>query len=55
MKHDCIYEEETKIYDDDVVVSKYMLEYLLPYLRQIDLQQMEEKDIEANIQGLCFL
>ncbi|KAK2376102.1 lysine-specific demethylase JMJ25 [Trifolium repens] len=55
MKHDCIYEEETKINDDDdVVVSKYMLEYLLPYLRQIDLQQMEEKDIEANIQGLSL-
>ncbi|GAU47238.1 hypothetical protein TSUD_242880 [Trifolium subterraneum] len=43
---------ETKIDDRDVVLSKYMIEYLLPYLRQMDLQQMDEKDIEANILGI---
>ncbi|CAJ2648222.1 unnamed protein product [Trifolium pratense] len=58
MKHDCISQEETKVNDaaadDDVVLSRYMLEYLLPYLRQIDLQQMAEKDIEAKILGLSL-
>jgi len=38
--------------DHDIEFSKYMLKYLLPYLRELDLEQMAEKEIEANIQGI---
>jgi len=41
--------------DHDIETSKYMLEYLLPYLRQLDLEQMAEMEIEARIQGVLFL
>ena len=30
---------------------KYLLKQLLPYLRQLDKEQMIEKDIEAKRQG----
>ncbi|XP_039690605.1 lysine-specific demethylase JMJ25 [Medicago truncatula] len=41
--------------DHDIEASKYMLEYLLPYLRQLDLEQMAEMEIEARLQGLSSL
>jgi len=41
--------------DHDIETSKYMLECLLPYLRQLDLEQMAEMEIEAKIQGVVFL
>ncbi|KEH42474.1 putative transcription factor C2H2 family [Medicago truncatula] len=38
--------------DHEVELSKYMLKILLPYLRQLDEEQMAEKEIEAKRQGL---
>ncbi|CAJ2630941.1 unnamed protein product [Trifolium pratense] len=38
--------------DDEVELSKYMLKELLPYVRQLDEEQMAEKEIEAKRQGM---
>ncbi|CAI8601741.1 unnamed protein product [Vicia faba] len=40
--------------DEEVEFSKYMLKGLLPYLRQLDEEQMVEKEREAKRQGLSF-
>ncbi|KEH17360.1 transcription factor jumonji (jmjC) domain protein [Medicago truncatula] len=54
MKLDCMHKEtknKTETNNDhDIEFSKYMLKYLLPYLRELDLEQMAEKEIEAKIQ-----
>jgi len=34
--------------------SLYLLQVLLPFLRQLDEEQMIEKEIEAKIQGIMF-
>lgn len=38
--------------DNGVEHSKYLLKGLLPYLRQLDEEQMIEREIEAKIQGI---
>ncbi|TKY69312.1 Lysine-specific demethylase JMJ25 [Spatholobus suberectus] len=38
--------------DDKVELSMYLLQVLLPYLRQLDEEQMIENETEAKIQGL---
>ncbi|XP_061337465.1 lysine-specific demethylase JMJ26-like [Gastrolobium bilobum] len=46
-------ETETKT-DEKVELLKYLLKGLLPYLRQLDEEQMIEKEIEAKRQGLSL-
>ncbi|XP_057423746.1 lysine-specific demethylase JMJ26-like [Lotus japonicus] len=38
----------------EVELYKYLLKHLLPYLRQLDEEQMMEKEIEAKRQGLSL-
>ncbi|KAI3974141.1 hypothetical protein MKX01_033392 [Papaver californicum] len=38
--------------DEKVEYSKYLLKYLLPVLKQINREQVIEKEVEATIQGL---
>ncbi|WJX21574.1 hypothetical protein P8452_10986 [Trifolium repens] len=40
--------------DEEVEFSKYLLKGLLPYLRQLDEEQMIEKKREANRQGISL-
>ncbi|CAH9109939.1 unnamed protein product [Cuscuta europaea] len=39
--------------DEQVQYSKYILQVLLPFLRQDDAQQIREKETEAQIQGVA--
>ncbi|XP_058772086.1 lysine-specific demethylase JMJ25-like [Vicia villosa] len=45
---------ETNTKEEEVEFSKYMLKGVLPYLRQLDQEQMIEKEREAKRQGLSF-
>ncbi|XP_061371700.1 lysine-specific demethylase JMJ25-like [Gastrolobium bilobum] len=40
--------------DEEIEHHKYLLKALLPYLRQLDEEQMIEKEIEAKIRGLSL-
>lgn len=38
--------------EEKVQYSKYIIRMLLPFLKQFNEEQMREKQIEANIQGM---
>jgi len=40
--------------DDKIEHSMHLLQVLLPYLRQLDEEQMIENEIEAKMQGIFF-
>ncbi|KAI3978003.1 hypothetical protein MKX01_032380 [Papaver californicum] len=40
--------------DEKVEYSKYLLKYLLPVLKQINCEQVIEKEVEATIQGILL-
>ncbi|KAK9748015.1 hypothetical protein RND81_02G029800 [Saponaria officinalis] len=47
--------QELKISEDDKKGhSLYMLELVLPYLKQFDAEQMAEKEVEARVQGVAL-
>lgn len=39
---------------EKVEVSLYLLQVLLPFIRQLDEEQMIENETEAKIQGIMF-
>jgi hypothetical protein len=45
---------KSKTGKDEEEFLKYLLKKLLPYLRQLDEEQMLEKEREANRQGILL-
>lgn len=41
--------------EEKIQYSKYMLQMLLPFLKQLHAEQLVEKEMEAKIQGIFFL
>lgn len=40
--------------DEKVQHTKYLLQKLLPYVKQLNLEQMRERELEARIRGTSF-
>lgn len=45
---------QTNTKEEEVEFCKYMLKGVLPYLRQLDQEQMIEKEREAKRQGILL-